>query len=187
MSMKSLRVLLRQTMAIALLALPLESFGEDRRIALAFGDSTQSGTEEDLLQTLQRLKIKASLVPSSTEEDSRVRFVPVPLVDAHSSQIELAPASARHQLASAANILRKLGSKDSLSFQPPSHKPSELQELANEVADNAFPGAVLMVHPMHGERQQLLDALPLISEQLRAKGYEFVALSELLPIMEKRS
>ncbi|MFV8782062.1 hypothetical protein ACNKU7_06540 [Microbulbifer sp. SA54] len=184
--MKSLRILLRQTMAIALLALPLESFGEDRRIALAFGGAIQSGTEEDLLQTLQRLRIKASLIPGSSVDDNRgPYFLPAPPIFTGSPQIELAPDSARRQLASAANILRKLGSRDSLTFQPSNQKPSELKEVANYVADNAFPGAVLMLHPMHGERQQMLDALPLISDQLRAKGYEFVALSELLPVVEK--
>ncbi|WP_226667675.1 hypothetical protein [Microbulbifer aggregans] len=187
MSMKSLRVLLRQTMAIALLALPLESFGEDRRVALAIGDRTQSGTEEDLLHALQRLRIKASLIPSPADADSRVHFLPAPHTHSRNSLIELAPATARHELASAAYILHKLGSKDSLTFEPSSHNPSELQEIANYVADNVFPGAVLMVHPKHGEQQQLLDALPLISEQLRAKGYDFVPLSELLPAQDRSS
>lgn len=193
--MKSLRVLLRQTMAVALLSLPLESLaGDERRIALTFGKGPQPGASGELLDELKRLNIKASIFP---EDSAPGRIAPVP--DLGSGLVELAPPRAREEIASAVGIMRQLGYRDPLALQPP-YEPLESdgasrarwdllagegkiddpQEVADYIVDNAFPGAVVLMQPVHGQREQVLKMLPLISDKLRDRGYRFATLSELI-------
>lgn len=218
MKMKSLRIMLRQTMAIALLTLPMESFGEDRRIALAFDDGPHSGASEDLLDELHKLKIKATFFSADEKvkklpERSKAKTVAgqQPGNHRHSDLIELAPRQAAQQVASATRILRELSQKDQLVFHHSSEYLSVPREqnrvleqsgmpiprgdllpqasadtqdpeaVANFLANNAFPGAVILMQSKYGQRQRVVEALPLISERLRAQGYEFASLSDLLP------
>ena len=42
------------------------------------------------------------------------------------------------------------------------------------------PGAIILLHDAGGERQQTVEALPLIIKELRARGYELVTVPKLL-------
>jgi peptidoglycan-N-acetylglucosamine deacetylase len=59
------------------------------------------------------------------------------------------------------------------------------QEITDEVIDQASKGNIILLHDGGGDRSQTLAALPMIIDQLRAKGYEFVSVAEL--IGKKRS
>ncbi len=59
------------------------------------------------------------------------------------------------------------------------------QEIVDEVVDQAPKGNIILLHDGGGDRSQTLAALPMIIDQLRAKGYEFVSIAEL--IGKKRS
>lgn len=48
------------------------------------------------------------------------------------------------------------------------------------VLDNAFNGAIVLMHDGGGNRQQDVEALPGIIDGLKAQGYELVTVSELL-------
>jgi cellulose synthase/poly-beta-1,6-N-acetylglucosamine synthase-like glycosyltransferase/spore germination protein YaaH/peptidoglycan/xylan/chitin deacetylase (PgdA/CDA1 family) len=54
------------------------------------------------------------------------------------------------------------------------------QEIADDVARQAKNGNVVLLHDGGGERAQTIAALPLIIDQLRAKGYQFVSVADLL-------
>lgn len=54
------------------------------------------------------------------------------------------------------------------------------QGLADYALDNARSGSVILLHVMYGRAETSLEAVPLIVEGLRAKGYEFVTVGELL-------
>jgi cellulose synthase/poly-beta-1,6-N-acetylglucosamine synthase-like glycosyltransferase len=54
------------------------------------------------------------------------------------------------------------------------------QEIADDVLRQAKKGNIVLLHDGGGERAQTVAALPLIIEQLRAKGYEFVSVSDLI-------
>lgn len=217
--MKTLRVLLRRTLAIALLSIPTETLaGDDKKIALTFDDGPLPGATEALLDELDRLQIKATFFPVGSELERFPEQAKAIVdaghalgnhTDAHANLAELATPQAKQEIAGATRILRELGYDDPLVFRPhfgllPQPQERELgdkgmpvarwdllpeanasmddaEEVADYVADNAFPGAVVLLHPMYGQRRQVLKALPLISERLRAKGYEFATLSELLP------
>ncbi|WP_346839421.1 polysaccharide deacetylase family protein [Microbulbifer sp. SAOS-129_SWC] len=218
--MKTLRVLLRRTLAIALLSIPAETLAnDDKKIALTFDDGPTPGATEALLDELDRLQIKATFFPAG----NAVKQFPAQAnaiikaghaIDGQSRRatpprMELAGPAARREVAGAAKILREMGYRDSLAFRAPlsllprpqgqsadsrdagagnwnllpesDTEMTDAEEVADYVADNAFPGAVLLLHPMYGQRRQVLNALPLISEKLRARGYEFTTLSDLLP------
>src|SRR5258708_16304922 len=54
------------------------------------------------------------------------------------------------------------------------------QEIADDVVRQAKNGNVALLHDGGGERAQTVAALPLIIDELRAKGYQFVSVSDLL-------
>lgn len=54
------------------------------------------------------------------------------------------------------------------------------QLYANHIASRVRPGSIVLMHPMYGNRDVVRDALPRIIEELRAGGYRFVTVSELL-------
>jgi len=54
------------------------------------------------------------------------------------------------------------------------------QEIADDVMRQAKNGNVVLLHDGGGERAQTIAALPLIIDQLRAKGYQFVSVADLL-------
>src|SRR5258705_198211 len=54
------------------------------------------------------------------------------------------------------------------------------QEIADDVLRQAKNGNVVLLHDGGGERAQTVAALPLIIDELRAKGYQFVSGSDLL-------
>ena len=51
--------------------------------------------------------------------------------------------------------------------------------IVNRVVSKAHPGDIVLLHASDSS-QQTHEALPVIIEQLRAKGYEFVTVSELI-------
>jgi cellulose synthase/poly-beta-1,6-N-acetylglucosamine synthase-like glycosyltransferase/spore germination protein YaaH/peptidoglycan/xylan/chitin deacetylase (PgdA/CDA1 family) len=54
------------------------------------------------------------------------------------------------------------------------------QEIADDVVRQAKNGNIVLLHDGGGERAQTVAALPLIIDQLRARGYQFVSVADLL-------
>lgn len=204
-TIKSLRVLLRRTMAVALLAIPMEaSSGEDRRIALAFDDGPSSGNNEALLNELERLNIKATFFPETLALKSERKREQKRGKGNIKTHREIASANAQREFDGAQRILRNLGDRNRHILSPsfaclpekpeqcqastdywnfPGDTPADVddpQAIADLLVENAFPGAVVILHPLYNQREHILQALPLISERLRAEGYEFATLSELI-------
>lgn len=63
---------------------------------------------------------------------------------------------------------------DSLDWKNPG-----VDTIVNRVVNNAHPGDIILMHASDSCKETHL-ALPVIIDQLRAKGYEFVTVSELL-------
>ena len=59
-------------------------------------------------------------------------------------------------------------------------KQRPAQEIADDVVRQAKNGNVVLLHDGGGERAQTVAALPLIIDELRAKGYQFVSVADLL-------
>jgi cellulose synthase/poly-beta-1,6-N-acetylglucosamine synthase-like glycosyltransferase/peptidoglycan/xylan/chitin deacetylase (PgdA/CDA1 family) len=54
------------------------------------------------------------------------------------------------------------------------------QEIVDDVLRQANNGNIVLLHDGGGEREQTVLALPLIIDELRAKGYQFTSVSDLL-------
>lgn len=54
------------------------------------------------------------------------------------------------------------------------------EALAQHVIDRAQPGSVILLHVMYPSRETSRQAVPLIVEGLKAKGFRFVTLGEML-------
>jgi cellulose synthase/poly-beta-1,6-N-acetylglucosamine synthase-like glycosyltransferase/peptidoglycan/xylan/chitin deacetylase (PgdA/CDA1 family)/spore germination protein YaaH len=59
-------------------------------------------------------------------------------------------------------------------------KPNPAQELVDEVMQQANDGNIILFHDGGGDRSQTVLALPQVIDALRAKGYSFVSVSDLL-------
>lgn len=57
---------------------------------------------------------------------------------------------------------------------------SEPRSIAAHVIERAEPGSIVLLHVMYPSRKASRDALPLILEGLRRRGFQFVTVSELL-------
>jgi peptidoglycan/xylan/chitin deacetylase (PgdA/CDA1 family) len=53
-------------------------------------------------------------------------------------------------------------------------------EIEDDVLANAHPGAIVEMHDGGGDRSETLEALPTIIGSLRARGYTFVTVTQLL-------
>lgn len=66
-------------------------------------------------------------------------------------------------------------------LEPDTYFPGDAVSMARYVADNARPGSIILLHALCGEAcGPARAALPEIIKNLRAKGYTFVTVSELL-------
>ncbi|MCZ8517298.1 polysaccharide deacetylase family sporulation protein PdaB [Paenibacillus filicis] len=63
---------------------------------------------------------------------------------------------------------------DSLDWKNPG-----VDNIVNRVVTNAHPGAIVLLHASDSSKQTH-EALPIIIDKLRDKGYEFVSVSELM-------
>lgn len=52
--------------------------------------------------------------------------------------------------------------------------------ITNHVLENVEPGSIILLHVMYDSRQESVKAIADIVNQLRAQGYEFLTISELL-------
>lgn len=64
---------------------------------------------------------------------------------------------------------------------------ADLQLLVSEVVANVRPGSIILLHPWYRGRERSRAAIPLIIEQLKDDGYEFVTVNELLTNSRKVS
>jgi peptidoglycan-N-acetylglucosamine deacetylase len=58
--------------------------------------------------------------------------------------------------------------------------PRPAEEIVEDVLRQAERGNIILLHDGGGDRSQTVAAIPLIIDQLRAQGYEFVSVSELI-------
>jgi peptidoglycan-N-acetylglucosamine deacetylase len=61
------------------------------------------------------------------------------------------------------------------------------RDYANEILRHVRPGSIILMHPMyrHRQSQTARDALPLVLDALKARGYRVVPVGELLKLQDK--
>ena len=127
----------------------------------------------------------------------------------HSPMMLRSPSFVRGEIVKTDSLIRVAGWNGEIPFRPPYGKrlfvlprylhqtnrktylwdiePESYREvavsaerMALHVIDRARAGSIILLHTMYTSREQSRQALPLIIEGLREKGYEFVTLQELL-------
>jgi peptidoglycan-N-acetylglucosamine deacetylase len=56
------------------------------------------------------------------------------------------------------------------------------KDYANEILRHVRPGSIILMHPMYKHSQTARDALPMVLDGLKAKGYRVVPVGELLKL-----
>jgi peptidoglycan-N-acetylglucosamine deacetylase len=59
------------------------------------------------------------------------------------------------------------------------------RDYAQEILRHVQPGSIILMHPMYKHSQTARDALPLILDALKAKGYRVVPVGALLKLQDK--
>ncbi|MEQ7874177.1 polysaccharide deacetylase family protein [Sphingomonas sp. ASV193] len=66
---------------------------------------------------------------------------------------------------------------DGVALSPPGVRMSD--EQCAQMTDQQCSHSIVLLHDAGGDRQQTIEALPIIIDQLRARGYQLVAVSDL--------
>lgn len=124
----------------------------------------------------------------------------------HERMILRSPSSLRAELDRTDAILRGSGYEGDIPFRPPyfqklfslpwvlrdQDRPSIMadvtpndqgvlaEDFAAEVLETVQPGSIIVMHVMYDSRASEREALPLVLDGLRAKGFELVTVNELL-------
>lgn len=59
------------------------------------------------------------------------------------------------------------------------------EEITQYVVEKTREGSIILLHPWYGETNNTREAVPMIIDQLKAKGFTFVTVSELLSKEER--
>ena len=128
----------------------------------------------------------------------------------HRRLIFVSTATVRRELEAADAVIREAGFAGRITFRPPQARkllslpwvlwrdrratvmwdlapdsPSpagDAAAMARDVADRVRPGSIIQLRPWHPGNVATREALPLILSELRARGYGFVTVSELLDL-----
>lgn len=126
----------------------------------------------------------------------------------HSRMVMLGYGKVAEELESTEQLIRNAGYTGEIYFRPPYGKklfnlprylsdrgitsvtwdiapetfagPMAAKEISGPILEQARPGSIVLLHPMHGYRDTVLQALPEVIDTLGERGYRFVTLSELL-------
>ncbi len=127
----------------------------------------------------------------------------------HSRMVLMGPATIREEIDRTDQAIREAGHAGAIYFRPPYGKklvtlpwhlaqtgrttimwdlePDSHAEIAGEasrivdhVVANARPGSIILLHVMYESRSESMKAVPGIIDGLRARGYTFVTITELL-------
>ena len=71
-----------------------------------------------------------------------------------------------------------------ISMEPETYEDvsNNVETMVNHVLKNASSGSIILLHVMGSKNSIARESLPIIIRELKAKGYRFVQLPELLEI-----
>lgn len=127
----------------------------------------------------------------------------------HKRMIFKSPSFIRYEINETTKLLEDYGYTEEIMFRPPYGKklfylPWHLQQqgvktvmwdieplkalgqnaktkdITKYVIENVRPGSIILLHPWYGSSNDSRDSIPQIIDALRADGYEFVTVAELL-------
>lgn len=131
----------------------------------------------------------------------------------HNRMVFKSPAYVKKEIENTDNLIKKQGYKDTIQFRPPNGKKllllpyylksnnrknilwdiepnsypeinSSSEKIVNYVVDNVKPGSIILLHPMYDEKGNTINVIKGVIEGLKAKGYTFKTINELLKMQE---
>lgn len=131
----------------------------------------------------------------------------------HNRMVFKSPAYIKKEIEDTDNLIKKIGYKDTIQFRPPNGKKllvlphymknnnrrtvlwgiepnsyleinSSSEKIINYVVDNVKPGSIILLHPMYDEKRNTINAIKGVIEGLKAKGYTFKTINELLKMQK---
>lgn len=131
----------------------------------------------------------------------------------HSRMVFKSPSFVRGEIEGTDKLIRQAGYEGEIHFRPPygkrllavpyflwrddrktilwSVEPESYPEvavdagrIADHVVENVEPGGIILLHVMYESRRESLEAVEPIIVRLKAEGYRFVTVSELLELGE---
>lgn len=125
----------------------------------------------------------------------------------HPRMIFMGPGEVAHQVDDTNAAIRSLGYEGEIYFRPPYGKkiyslPKHLEreeitsitwdveaergdDIAGYALENTSPGSIILLHVMYRPRETSREAVPKIIEGLKAKGYSFKTIPELMEYRNK--
>ncbi|WP_242865986.1 polysaccharide deacetylase family protein [Desnuesiella massiliensis] len=127
----------------------------------------------------------------------------------HNRMVFKSPAYIKKDIERTDSLIRELGYNDTIQFRPPNGKKllllpyhlkntnrktilwdiepnsyheinSSSEKIINYAVDNVKPGSIILLHPMYDEEGNTINAVKGLIEGLKAKGYTFKTVNELL-------
>ncbi|WP_040799324.1 polysaccharide deacetylase family protein [Nocardia higoensis] len=125
----------------------------------------------------------------------------------HRRMVFVSPGAVREEVEKTDTALRGIGYQGPITFRPPYGKKlwslphyladhdrttvmwdvepdsgvtATAETIAEQAVREAGPGSIILLHVMYGNAAESLAAVPQIVEDLRAQGYRFVTVSELM-------
>lgn len=127
----------------------------------------------------------------------------------HTRMVLKSQAYVKEEIEKTDALIRQAGYRGEILFRPPhakkllglplylsrnnrktitwDHEPDSIAAIANDsekivqhVLSNARPGSIILLHPMYRSRRETVNAIAGIVTGLRARGYRFVTVAELL-------
>lgn len=133
----------------------------------------------------------------------------------HPRMVFMSYQAVANEVAKTNELIRNLGYKNEIVFRPPYGKkllmlPLYLQrnnittviwdiepetfsevsasseKITEHVVAEAKPGSIILLHVMYPSRQTSMDAVPGIIRELKAQGYRFVTVNDLLVLADQK-
>ena len=133
----------------------------------------------------------------------------------HPRMVFMSYQTVANEVAKTNELIRNLGYKNEIVFRPPYGKkllmlPLYLQrnnittviwdiepetfsevsasseKITEHVVAEAKPGSIILLHVMYPSRQTSMDAVPSIIRELKAQGYRFVTVNDLLTLTSRK-
>jgi peptidoglycan-N-acetylglucosamine deacetylase len=132
----------------------------------------------------------------------------------HDRMVFVTPGFVAEEVERTDELIRRTGYQGEITFRPPNGKKllalpyyldehnrrtimwdiepntypdidASAQKTADFTIENVRPGSIILLHGMYAAREQTRLAVPMIVERLKAQGYRFVTVSEMLTYQGK--
>ncbi len=116
----------------------------------------------------------ATVADQVTRTDAEIRAA------GHTGPIYFRPPNGKKLVALPCYLAQHDRTTITWNVEPDSGKRPTAQQLVDEVIERIQPGSIVLLHPWNAQGSETRAAIPLLIDQLHARGYELVTINDLL-------